>query len=77
MGTIAGIVAAFAASHLGGMALGGLAGRSGVWGFGLDALRMAARHRQERRRQRAREELQRWLEEEATETTIEAQGTKT
>lgn len=76
MGTIAGIIAAFAASHLVGMAAGGLAGRSGLLGFGLDALRLAAARRQARRRERARADLQRWLEEAEPETTCGESGTK-
>lgn len=63
MGTIAGILAAFAASHLGGMALGGLAGRSELLGFGLNALRAASRRRVERRHEKARTDLKLWLEE--------------
>ena len=63
--TLAGILASFVASHLGGMAVGGIIGRSELFGFGFNALRFAARRRIERKQQQARSDLQQWLDEKA------------
>ena len=66
MGTIAGIIATWVASHLGGMAVGGLLGKQEMAGFGLKtALRGAKRvveRRAERRAQQARDETRDWLD---------------
>ena len=62
MSTIAGILASFVASHLGGMAIGGALGRKELFGFGLKTLSAVSKRAVERRYERARTEHQAWLE---------------
>jgi hypothetical protein len=57
------IAVAFVASHLGGMALGGLLGRNELLGFGVKAMKAAAQRRAERRHEKARDDLKAWLDE--------------
>lgn len=57
------ILVAFVGSHLGGMAVGGLLGRSNMFGFGLKAIELAAQRRTKRRHERARNDLESWLSE--------------
>lgn len=64
MGTIAGIIASFAASHLGGSALGGLLASKGWLGFVGEAGKIAARRRLKRRAEKAQQDLQNWLDAE-------------
>jgi len=59
------ILAAFVASHIGGMAVGGILGRNELLGFGAKAIRLAAQRRAERRHEKAREDLKGWLDENA------------
>lgn len=73
--TLAGILASFVASHLGGMAIGGVIGRSELFGFGFNALRFAARRRIERKQHQARSDLQQWIE--GQEATLSQTGKST
>lgn len=57
------VLTAFVASHVGGMAIGGILGRNELFGFGVRAIRAAAQKRAERRNERAKEDLNAWLEE--------------
>lgn len=59
------ILVAFVGSHLGGMAIGGLLGRNNMFGFGLKAIELAAQRRAKRRHERARNDLESWLSENA------------
>jgi len=59
------ILTAFVASHIGGMAVGGILGRNELFGFGAKALRFAAQRRAERRHEKARDDLKGWLDENA------------
>ncbi len=61
------IVTAFVASHIGGMAVGGVLGRSELLGFGAKAIRIAAQRRAKKRHEKARDDLEGWLDE-ATKT---------
>ena len=64
MGTIAGIIASFAASHLGGLGLGGLAASKG---FAGSASKLIVKRRMERRAKKAAADLESWLENETDE----------
>ena len=64
MGTIAGIIASFAASHLGGSALGGLLASKGWLGFASEAGKVIAKRRLQRRAKKAQQDLQNWLDRE-------------
>ena len=57
------IVTAFVASHIGGMAVGGLLGRSELLGFGAKAIGLAAKRRAARRHEKSKEDLKGWLDE--------------
>lgn len=59
------VLVAFVGSHLGGMAIGGLLGRNNMFGFGLKAIELAAQRRAKRRHERARNDLESWLSENA------------
>lgn len=61
MATLTSILAAFVASHLGGMALGGTLGRKNIFGFGVKAVQFAAKRRAAKRYEKARHEHQEWL----------------
>ena len=61
MSTIAGILASFVASHLGGMVIGGALGRKELLGFGLKTLSAVSKRAVERRHAKARTEYQQWL----------------
>ena len=61
MGTIAVIIASFAASHLGGTAIGGLLASRGWLGFGGEAAKLIVRRRMERRARKAQADLAAWL----------------
>jgi len=63
MGTIAGIIASFAASHLGGLSIGGLLAGKGWMGFAGQAGKLIVKRRMERRAKKAQEDLANWLEE--------------
>ena len=67
MGTIAGIIASFAASHLGGLGLGGLMASKGWLGFAGGASKLIVRRRMERRATKAAADLESWLENETDE----------
>ena len=67
MGTIAGIIASFAASHLGGLSIGGLLARRGWLGFAGEAGKLIARRRMERRAKQAQADLESWLAAETQE----------
>ena len=62
---IAGIIAAFAASHLGGSAIGGLLASKGWLGFAGEAGKLVVKRRMERRAKKAQQDLADWLEDEA------------
>lgn len=57
------VLTAFVASHIGGMAVGGLLGRSELLGFGAKAIQIAAKRRAARRHEKARTDLKGWLDE--------------
>ena len=57
------ILVALVGSHLGGMAIGGTLGRSNMFGFGLKAIEVAAKRRTERKHERAKDDLKKWLSE--------------
>ena len=59
------ILVAFVGSHLGGMAVGGMLGRSNLLGFGFKAIELAAQRRAKRKHERARDDLQKWMSENA------------
>jgi hypothetical protein len=59
------IVTAFVASHVGGMAVGGILGRNELLGFGVKAIRFAAQKRAARRHEKSKEDLKGWLDENA------------
>jgi hypothetical protein len=59
------VVTAFVASHVGGMAVGGLLGRHEMFGFGLKAIQFASQRRAKRRHERAKDDLESWLSENA------------
>jgi hypothetical protein len=65
MGTVAGIIAAFATSHLGGSALGGLLASKGWLGFAGQAGKLIAKRRLEKRAERAAADLKSWLDDNA------------
>jgi hypothetical protein len=65
MGSIAGIIAAFAASHLGGLSIGGLLANQGWLGFAGEAGKLLIKKRMERRAKKAQSDLATWLEAEA------------
>ncbi len=67
MGTIAGIIASFAVSHLGGLGLGGLAASKGWLGFAGGASKLIIKRRMERRAKKAAADLESWLENETEE----------
>jgi hypothetical protein len=67
MGTIAGIIASFAASHLGGLGLGGLMASKGWLGFAGSASKLIVKRRMERRAKKAAADLESWLEQETEE----------
>lgn len=64
MGTIAGIIGTWAASHLGGSAIGGLLASKGWLGFAREGGKLIIKRRMERRAQKAQEDLAQWLEDE-------------
>ena len=59
------VLTALVASHVGGMAVGGILGRNELLGFGVKAIRLAAQKRAERRHEKARDDLKGWLDENA------------
>jgi hypothetical protein len=63
MGTIAGIIASFAASHLGGLSIGGLLASKGWMGFAGEAGKLVVKRRMERRAKKAQQDLANWLDE--------------
>ena len=63
MGTIAGIIASFAASHLGGLSIGGLLAGRGWMGFAGQAGKLVVKRRMERRAAKAQADLANWLDE--------------
>jgi hypothetical protein len=63
MGTIAGIIASFAASHLGGLSIGGLLASKGWMGFAGEAGKLVVKRRIERRAKKAQQDLANWLDE--------------
>ena len=67
MGTIAGIIASFAASHLGGLGLGGWMASKGWLGFAGSASKLIVKRRMERRAKKAAADLESWLENETEE----------
>jgi len=67
MGTLAGIIATFAASHLGGTAIGGMLASRGWLGFASKAGTLIVKRRMEKRAEKARSDLEAWLGEHADE----------
>lgn len=65
MGTIAGIIASFAVSHLGGMALGGLFTQKDWLGFATEAAKIAIKKRQQQKHAQAAKDAAAWLKENA------------
>jgi hypothetical protein len=65
MGTIAGIIASFAASHLGGMAIGGLLTKKGWLGFATEAGKVLIKRRQKQKHAQAAKDLDVWLKQNA------------
>jgi hypothetical protein len=63
MGTIAGIIASFAASHLGGLSIGGLLAGKGWLGFAGQAGKLVVKRRMERKAKKAQADLANWLDE--------------
>ena len=59
------ILVACEGSLLGGMAVGGMLGRSNLLGFGCKAIELAAQRRAKRKHERAKDDLQKWLSENA------------
>jgi len=57
------VLVALVGSHLGGMALGGLLGRSNMFGYGLKAIQLASQKRAKRRHEKAKDDLKGWLDE--------------
>ena len=65
MGMIAGIIASFAASHLGGMALGGLFTQKGWLGFATEAGKILIKKRQQQKHEKAAKDTAAWLKQHA------------
>ena len=65
MGMIAGIIASFAASHLGGMAIGGLLTKKGWLGFATEAGKVLIKRRQKQKHAQAAKDAAAWLKENA------------
>jgi hypothetical protein len=65
MGTIAGIIASLAASHLGGMGIGTLFAKKGWFGFAGEAGKLVIKKRLERRAKQAATDHRNWLKENA------------
>jgi hypothetical protein len=61
MGMIAGIIASFAASHLGGMAIGGLLTKKGWLGFAGEAGKILIKKRQQQKHAKAAKDAAAWL----------------
>lgn len=61
MGTIAGIIASFAASHLGGLAVGGLLTKKGWLGFASKAAKVVIKKRQQQKHAQAAKDAAAWL----------------
>jgi hypothetical protein len=74
MGSIAGIIAAFAASHLGGSALGGLLASRGWMGFAGEAGKLIVQRRMQRRAEAAQSDLAAWLTAHTDDTKPPAEG---
>lgn len=68
MGTIAGIIATFAVSHLGGSAIGGILASQGWLGFAGEAGKLIVKRRRERRFKKAQADYQAFLDEANPET---------
>lgn len=71
MGTIAGIIASFAASHLGGLSIGGLLASKGWLGFAREGGKLVLKRRMERRAKKAQDDLAAFLDEETKEAASE------
>ena len=67
MGTIAGIIGTWAASHLGGSVIGGLLASKGWLGFAREGGKLLIKRRMERRAKKAQEDLAAYLASETKE----------